>query len=40
VEEAQTLAVLLTSGALPASLEVIEERSVGAALGADSIRPG
>ncbi len=39
-EEAQTLAVLLTSGALPASLEVIEERSVGAALGADSIRAG
>ncbi len=40
VEMAQTLAVLLTSGALPASLEVIEERSVGAALGADSIRAG
>ncbi len=40
VEEAQTLAVLLTSGALPASLEVIEERSVGAALGADSIKAG
>ena len=39
-EEAHTLAVLLTSGALPASLEVIEERSVGAALGADSIRSG
>ncbi len=40
VEEAQTLAVLLTSGALPASLDVIEERSVGAALGSDSIRSG
>jgi len=40
LEEAQTLAVLLTSGALPASLEVIEERSVGAALGADSIKAG
>lgn len=40
LEEAQTLAVLLTSGALPASLDVIEERSVGAALGADSIRSG
>jgi SecD/SecF fusion protein len=39
-EEAQTLAVLLASGALPASLDVIEERSVGAALGADSIRAG
>lgn len=40
LEEAQTLAVLLTSGALAASLEVIEERSVGAALGADSIKAG
>lgn len=40
VEDAQTLAVLLSSGALPASLDVIEERSVGAALGADSIRAG
>jgi SecD/SecF fusion protein len=40
LEEAQTLAVLLTSGALPASLDVIEERSVGAALGADSIKSG
>lgn len=40
VEEAQTLAVLLGSGALPASLEVIEERSVGAALGSDSIIMG
>lgn len=40
VEEAQTLAVLLNSGALPASLSVIEERSVGAALGSDSITMG
>ena len=40
VDEAQTLAVLLNSGALPASLEVIEERSVGAALGSDSIITG
>jgi SecD/SecF fusion protein len=39
-EEAQTLSVLLTSGALPASLDVIEERSVGASLGSDSIRSG
>ncbi|PIL21334.1 hypothetical protein P775_04920 [Puniceibacterium antarcticum] len=39
-QEAQTLAVLLTSGALPATLDVIEERSVGAALGADSVRAG
>ena len=40
VDEAQTLAVLLSSGALPASLDVVEERSVGARLGADSIRAG
>jgi SecD/SecF fusion protein len=40
VKEAQTLAVLPTSGALPASLDVIEDRSVGAALGSDSIRSG
>jgi len=40
VDEAQTLAVLLNSGALPASLSVIEERSVGAALGSDSITMG
>ena len=40
MEETQTLAVLLNSGSLPASLEVIEERSVGASLGADSIRAG
>jgi SecD/SecF fusion protein len=40
LQEAKTLAVLLTSGALPASLNVIEERSVGAALGADSIKSG
>lgn len=39
-EETHTLAVLLNSGSLPASLEVIEERSVGASLGADSIRAG
>jgi len=40
LEESQTLAILLNSGALPASLEVIEERTVGASLGADSIRAG
>ncbi|KIN73506.1 protein translocase subunit SecD [Sulfitobacter guttiformis] len=40
VEEAQTLGVLLTSGALPASFDVVEERSVGASLGSDSIRSG
>jgi protein-export membrane protein SecD len=40
VESANELSVLLRSGALPAPLRVIEERSVGAELGADSIRAG
>src|SRR5690606_1515721 len=39
-ESANELAVLLRAGALPAPLEVIEERSVGPDLGADSIRAG
>ena len=37
VQRANDLAVLLRSGALPAKLTVIEERTVGASLGADSI---
>ena len=40
VESANDLALLLRSGALPAPLEVLEERTVGAGLGADSIRAG
>jgi preprotein translocase subunit SecD len=40
VQGAHNLAILLRSGALPASLEVIEERSVGASLGEDSIAAG
>lgn len=40
LESANSLAVLLRSGALPAPLEVMEERTVGAGLGADSIRDG
>jgi preprotein translocase subunit SecD len=40
VEEANRLAVLLRSGALPASLQIVEERSVGPSLGADSIAAG
>jgi protein-export membrane protein SecD len=40
VQEANDLAVLLRSGALPAKLTVIEERTVGASLGADSIQSG
>ncbi len=39
-ETANELAMLLRSGALPAQLEVLEERTVGAGLGADSIREG
>jgi len=38
VQEANDLAVLLRAGALPAPLTVAEERTVGAGLGADSIR--
>ncbi len=37
---ATQLALLLRSGALPAPLTVVEERSVGPELGADSIRAG
>ncbi|MGD9511270.1 MAG: protein translocase subunit SecD [Geminicoccaceae bacterium] len=40
VETANQLAVLLRAGALPAPLNVVEERTVGAELGADSIRAG
>ena len=39
-EEAQDLAVNLRSGALPAAIDVVEERTVEASLGADSIRHG
>lgn len=39
-EEANNLALMLRSGALPAPLSVLEERTVGAGLGADSIRAG
>ncbi|MDR1696611.1 MAG: protein translocase subunit SecD [Rickettsiales bacterium] len=40
VQAAQDLSVLLRSGALPAPLTVIEERTVGAGLGADTIAAG
>lgn len=40
LQSAKDLAVLLRSGALPAPLEVIEERTVGAGLGADTIASG
>jgi preprotein translocase subunit SecD len=39
-EEAFDLALKLRSGALPASLEYLEERTVGPSLGADSIESG
>jgi preprotein translocase subunit SecD len=39
-ESANELAVLLRAGALPAPLEIVEERSVGPDLGADSIAAG
>ena len=39
-QEAYDLALKLRSGALPASLEYQEERTVGPSLGADSIRSG
>lgn len=39
-ESANDLAVLLRAGALPATLTVIEERTVGPGLGQDSIRAG
>ncbi len=39
-QSANDLAVLLRAGALPAPLTVIEERTVGPDLGADSIRAG
>ena len=39
-ETAQQLAINLASGALPVELKVVEERSVGPDLGADSIRSG
>lgn len=39
-DTANTLAAMLRAGALPAKLTVIEERTVGADLGADAIRMG
>ncbi len=40
VQEAEDLVNILLSGALPAPLEIIEERTVGASLGEASIRAG
>lgn len=40
LEEANQLAVVLKAGALPAPLEVLQERTVGPTLGQESIRKG
>jgi len=39
-QEAQDLATLLNAGALPAPLTILEQRTVSAELGADSVRAG
>ncbi|MCG6892908.1 MAG: protein translocase subunit SecD [Desulfobacteraceae bacterium] len=39
-EEAHDLAIVLRAGALPAPVEILEERTVGPSLGSDSIRKG
>lgn len=40
VEGANELSILLRAGALPAPLDILEERSVGPSLGADSVEAG
>jgi len=40
INEAHDLAIVLRSGALPAPVEIIEERTVGPSLGRDSIHQG
>lgn len=40
VQSANDLSVLLRAGALPAPLKILEERTVGAELGADSVKAG
>ena len=39
-EEAEDLAIVLRAGALPAPVDILEERTVGPSLGKDSIRKG
>jgi preprotein translocase subunit SecD len=39
-EEARDLAIVLRAGALPVSLHIVEERTVGPTLGSDSLRRG
>ncbi len=40
VEEAKLIEIVLKAGALPAPVEIIEQRTVGPSLGEDSIRKG
>lgn len=40
IKEARDLAIVLRAGALPAPVEILEERTVGPSLGRDSIRQG
>jgi preprotein translocase subunit SecD len=40
LKEARDLAIVLRAGALPAPVEIVEERTVGPSLGKDSIRQG
>jgi preprotein translocase subunit SecD len=40
IKEARDLAIVLRAGALPAPVEIVEERTVGPSLGQDSIRQG
>ena len=40
LQEAQDLALVLRAGALPAPLQIVEERTIGPSLGRDSIREG
>jgi preprotein translocase subunit SecD len=39
-DEARTLALLLRAGALPAPIDIVEERTVGPSLGIDNIKAG
>ncbi len=40
IEEAKNLAIQLNAGALPVSIEVVEQRDVGATLGEDTVKKG
>jgi preprotein translocase subunit SecD len=40
IEEARDLALVLRAGSLPAPISIVEERSIGPSLGADSIEQG